>query len=118
MIYRPRSFMICPVRGKDPAMLAEAVARLEAAGFDVHWPPRDTDQADDTGLRIRRDNSAAIVAADIVHVIWDGQSQGCLFELGVAFALGKPIRVLDLPEPTNGISFQNMIRAWARHGAL
>ncbi len=116
MSYRQRSFLICPVRGKDPATFAAAVERIEAAGFDVHWPPRDTDQVDPTGLRICRDNRAAIERADVVHVIWDGQSQGCLFDLGIAFALGKPIRVIEIPEPSDGKSFQNMMRAWARQG--
>lgn len=51
--------------------------------------------------------------ADIVHVVWDGQSQGCLFDLGVAFALGKALRPIELPAATEGKSFQNMMRAWA-----
>jgi hypothetical protein len=115
-VRRRRSFLICPVRGHDPAKFAETVARLEAAGFDVHWPPRDTDQDDPVGLRICRDNRAAIAAADIVHVIWDGKSQGGLFDLGMAFALGKPIAAVDVPAESEGKSFQNMMRAWARQG--
>lgn len=108
-----RVFLICPVRNADPAATAGIVARLEADGHEVHWPPRDTDQADDIGLRICRDNMTAIEGADEVAVVWDGQSQGCLFDLGVAFALRKKIRLFDLPPPTAGKSFQNMIRAWA-----
>ena len=108
-----KSFLICPVRGKDRDTYATVVAKLEADGFTVHWPPRDTDQNDPTGLRICRDNAAAITRADVVHVIWNGESQGCLFDLGIAFALGKNIVPLDLPPPTGGKSFQNMMRAWA-----
>src|SRR5690348_9799883 len=99
-----KSFLICPVRGIDPATHEETVRRLEGEGYVVHWPPRDTDQIDDTGLRICRDNMAAIAAADVVHVIWDGKSQGCLFDLGVAFALAKRIIPVTLPEPTAGKS--------------
>ena len=108
------SFLICPVRGKDPASYAAIVAGLERDGYTVHWPPRDTNQDDSTGLRICRDNAAAIRAADVVHVVWDGQSQGCLFDLGIAFALGKAIIPIDLPDPSPQKSFQNMIRAWVR----
>lgn len=107
------TFLICPVRGTAPDTYANIVAELEANGYVVHWPPRDTDQIDDTGLRICRDNAAAIAKADCVHIIWDGRSQGCLFDVGVAFALGKQIIPLDLPEATPSKSFQNMIRAWA-----
>lgn len=110
---KQRSFLICPVRGHAAAKFADAVERLEADGYAVHWPPRDTNQDDDTGLRICRDNMAAIADADVVHIIWDGNSQGCLFDLGMAFALGKKLIPLELPEPTNSKSFQNMARAWA-----
>src|SRR5262245_6581602 len=113
-----RTFLICPVRGRDPSVFAATVSRLEADGYAVHWPPRDTNQDDATGLRICRDNAAAIVAADVVHVIWDGESQGCLFDLGVAFALGKRLIPLHLPPPTAGKSFQNMVREWASRAEL
>lgn len=111
-----RSFLICPVRGKPPEHYAAIVADLEARGYVVHWPPRDTNQSDPMGLQICRENAAAIKTADIVHVVWDGQSQGCLFDLGVAFAFGKVVVPLDLPAPTEGKSFQNMIRTWAAGG--
>jgi hypothetical protein len=108
-----KSFLICPVRGKPPEFYAAIVRDIEADGISVHWPPRDTNQTDSTGLRICRDNAAAIAAADVIHVVWDGQSQGCLFDLGVAFALNKVIIPVELPAATEGKSFQNMIRAWA-----
>lgn len=111
-----KSFLICPVRGMSPDAHQAAVSELEAQGYTVHWPPRDTDQKDEVGLRICRDNAAAIAAADIVHVIWDGKSQGCLFDLGVAFALNKPIEPIIIPALSEGKSFQNMIAAWACHG--
>lgn len=109
-----RTFLICPVRGVDPATSAATVAKLEAEGYAVHWPPRDTDQNDPTGLRICQDNAAAIKAADVIHVIWDGKSQGCLFDLGVAFAYGKKVIPVTLPDATEGKSFQNMIAEWGK----
>ena len=109
----PKTFLICPVRGWHPKAHAAVVEKLEAEGYEVHWPPRDTDQSDPIGLRICADNSNAIQRADVVHVLWDGQSQGCLFDLGVAFAHGKKVIPVDLPPPTEGKSFQNMVRAWA-----
>lgn len=108
-----KTFLICPVRGHDPMLFSIIVKKLEADGYSVHWPPRDTDQSDATGLRICKQNASAIADADTVHIIWDGTSQGCLFDLGVAFALGKKIIPVSLPEPTDQKSFQNMIRAWA-----
>lgn len=113
-----RSFLICPVRGMSPDAHATAVELLEKQGFSVHWPPRDTDQDDEIGLRICRDNAAAIAAADVVHVIWDGKSQGCLFDLGVAFALKKKLEIVLIPAISEGKSFQNMMAAWACSPAI
>jgi nucleoside 2-deoxyribosyltransferase len=106
------TFLICPVRGVAPEESRRYVERLEADGWTVYWPHRDTDQADEIGLRICEDNRSAIEKADCVHLIWDGKSQGCLFDLGMAFAMRKPVIPLTLPEPTDGKSFQNMVRAW------
>lgn len=108
-----KSFLISPVRGVHPGKWSGAVARLVAEGYEVHWPALDTDQNDDVGLRICGDNLKAMQSSDVVHVIWDGKSQGCLFDLGMAFALGKHVIPILLPEATSGKSFQNMVREWA-----
>lgn len=111
-----KTFLVCPVRGHDPAETAEVVRRLEAEGWQVHWPPRDTDQDDPIGYRICCDNRAAIESADAVHVIWNGQSQGCLFDLGMAFALNKWVHVIACPPLTGHKSFQDMIDEWRMCG--
>lgn len=108
-----KAFLICPVRGADQARAEQYVATLEANGVQVHYPPRDTDQNDVSGLRICSDNRAAIEAADVVYIAWDGKSQGSLFDLGMAFAFRKPLVVLEAPEATEHKSFQNMMRDYA-----
>lgn len=108
-----RAFLICPVRGHSPEETAAIVAGLEGEGYAVHWPPRDTDQNDPVGLAICAQNLEAIRAADVIAVVWDGKSQGVLFDLGMAFALGKKVMPIALPEPSEGKSFQNMVNAWA-----
>jgi hypothetical protein len=111
-----KTFLICPVRGMSPDAHKATVDLLEKRGFTVHWPPRDTDQNDAIGLRICMDNANAIAAADVVHVIWDGKSQGCLFDLGVAFALKKKLEIIVIPPLSEGKSFQNMMAAWSVDG--
>lgn len=108
-----KTFLIAPVRGLAPDAHAAAVKTLTLDGFEVYWPARDTDQSDPTGLKICSTNRDAIKSADFVHVIWDGKSQGCLFDLGMAFAFSKWVIPISLPERTEGKSFQNMIDAWA-----
>lgn len=112
---KPSAFLICPVRGQDPSALAEVVREIETT-YALHYPPRDTEQSDPVGLEICKRNREAIAGADVVFVVWDGQSQGCLFDLGMAFALGKRVEAVRLPDPSHGKSFQNMVRAWCVAG--
>lgn len=104
-----KAFLICPVRGIDPIETEHIVKDLERDGYEVHWPHRDTDQNDDSGLRICMDNRKAIEEAHTIFIIWDGKSQGCLFDMGMAFALKKKVIPIQLPAKTTGKSFQNAI---------
>lgn len=108
------AFLICPVRGHDPLEAEAFVAALEDRGWAIYWPPRDTDQGDPVGLDICKQNLAAIKQAERVFIIYDPTSDGSLFDLGMAFALGKPLTVLHAPpENASGKGFGKMIRAWA-----
>lgn len=93
--------------------LMPMVEKLEADGWQVHFPPRDTNQDDPDGLRICEDNRRAIQEADAIHFVWDGKSQGGLFDLGMAFAYKKKVIPISMPELTEGKSFQNMVTKWA-----
>lgn len=108
-------FVICPVRsGAMKNEVARYVEHLETMGNEVYWPPRDTDQDDPTGYRICSDNLEAISRAGVVHVAWDGESQGCLFDLGMAFALRKEVKRIPnmFPAPTPGKSYPSMVADW------
>ena len=108
-----KTFLICPVRGHELEETEEIVKSLEEV-YEVYWPPRDTNQDDPDGFNICLDNRRAIMDADVVHLVYDGTSQGSHFDLGMAFAYGKPIIPLGLPPLTDHKSFQNMISLW-RH---
>ena len=114
---KEKTFLICPVRGANLKIQEPIVKELEK-DYLVYWPARDTHQNDPIGLVICRENLKAMQEANVVHIIWDGKSQGSLFDLGMAFALGKDIIPLELPSPTSGKSFQNMINAWKIHQSL
>jgi hypothetical protein len=112
---KKKAFLICPVRGADQLTQTELngiVTGLEAQGWNVHFPPRDTNQDDKTGYRICCDNMLAIKEAEMVFVYWDGKSTGGIFDAGMAFMAGKPITVLHSPEPLGSKSFQDMFTEW------
>lgn len=113
-----RVFLICPVRNATPEQaqrMNDYVSKLETSGTKVHYPARDTMQVDVTGYWICNDNTQAIRGADEVHIFWDPQSTGSLFDLGAAFALKKPLTIVNVEDlvRTEGKSFTNMILRWA-----
>lgn len=112
-------FLICPVRNADPATnerIAAYVAGLEAAGYKVHWPTRNTRQTEDA-LYICGANRFALEKADEVHVWWDPESEGSVFDLGMAFANRKTIRIANRPSvkwAPGEKSFTNLLLLIAR----
>jgi nucleoside 2-deoxyribosyltransferase len=111
-------FIICPVRNatfEDKAVQREHVAVLEKQGHSVHWPPRDTDQ-NETGLHICQTNRDAIAEADEVHLFYTPGSQGTHFDMGMAFALNKSIRVISSSLHSLEKSFINMAIEWELDG--
>lgn len=111
-------FLICPVRGATDQQkkdIADYVKGLEDKGLTVYYPQRDTDQNDPVGYRICSDNRKAIEEAKEIHVWWTTTSTGTLFDLGMAWAMKKPLVIANPKEvvPTDGDkSFNNVLLAW------
>lgn len=116
-------FLICPVRNiteEEKKAIGSYVETLEAAGHKVHWPPRDTQQNDPVGLRICTDNRQAIENANEVHVWYNSESQGTIFDLGMTFALRKKVVLAnpDMVRPTDGKkSFNNVLLALSKENS-
>ncbi len=75
------------------------VSELEISGNEVYFPKRDTPQ-DTSASEVLKANLRGIKWCDEVHVLWDGSSYGTIFDLGSAYALGKPIKVIYMPKRT------------------
>jgi len=107
-------FLICPVRNIPQSYADDMelqVKHLEAQGHSVYWPSRDTNQ-NEGELTICMQNRTAIEQADAIYVIWDGKSQGVLFDLGMAFALRKPLTIVNIPISGDGKSFTRLMCTW------
>lgn len=105
-------FLICPVRNQDD-VTRELLEEL-AQDLQVYYPAKETNQLDETGgLRICADNRFAMESAQEVWFVWDGLSQGSIFDLGMAFALAKPIKPIKLPPVTGKPSFQDFARKYS-----
>ena len=107
-------FLACPVRNVTPEQkerIDAYVAELESRGIKVHYPPRDTNQDDPTGLSILRQNIGAIYESDEFHIFYDKTSEGSKFDIGAAFILNKRFKLAN-PEDvqrTQSKSFENVL---------
>jgi len=91
-------YFICPVRGITDELknkIESIVREREAQGVRVHFPPRDVDQNDPTGLRICSDHRAAMCNAFEVDIWHDPTSQGSVFDTGMGFYAKKPLKILN-----------------------
>jgi len=91
-------FLICPVRGiieEEKKYLEGFINGWETPGYKLHYPPRDTNQNDPTGLNICRENRAAIIKSESVILYYNPTSTGTYFDIGMTFAARKPLFTLN-----------------------
>jgi len=94
-------------------MLEEYVSILEKDGHIVHLPHRDTNQ-DASEYDINTRNMQAIKESDEVHIFYSSISLGTHFDMGVAFALNKKIRVIQSEEYGDEKSYARMLETWEK----
>jgi len=102
--------IICPIRHGVPKDVEDYVAKLEARGNLVHFPPRDNPQEDTIGYYICFTMLEAIRKADEIHIWYSPDSQGVHFDLGIAFALHKKLKLINNPPDNDGKSYIKVIR--------
>jgi len=74
-------------------------SKLRSEGHELYVPGTDTPQSA-SAEDILKYNLKGIKWADEVHVIWDGVSSGTLFDMGSAYALDKPIKIIYVKDRT------------------
>ena len=118
---KKKMFLVRPIAGISDEYREEIEVQIEhlRITYDVYDPLTQTDQ-NKSELRICKQNREAMESADVVGVIWDLKSHGCLFDLGMAFAMKKRIEPVTGYFPAINSSkktFQNMVWAWELSGA-
>jgi len=88
-------------------LLKQAIAFEQELGEKCYIPIRDTKQ--DHGDNILPANLKALMESEnVVFVFWDGGSFGTMFDMGMAYALGKTIKPVELVE---GRSWQQYFKS-------
>ena len=80
---------------------------LESNGHECAVPAFDS-KPNFNELQICQFNRNIIEWADEIHIFWDQRSMGTIFDLGMAFALRKPIKVVYLERKT----FANVMKLY------
>ncbi len=92
-------FVICPVRNATEAKkieMKEYVDNAKESGYIVHNPNGDTVQEDKFGgYAICRQNAFGMSSSSEIRMFYDQSSKGSMFDLGVAYYLNKPLKVLN-----------------------
>lgn len=81
--------------GLIPKMI-EYAGDLQEKGFEVSLPVFDKDTNDIKYLI--GENKKRIIAADEVHLFWDGRSPGTIIDIGITIGLGQPLKIIFLEE--------------------
>jgi len=110
--------LICPVRNVTPEQQEEIDTYVEALrleGHTVHNPRYDVDQDDTTGMGICAGHLNSMLTANRVDVFWDVNSKGSHFDLGMAFAMHRAIKIVKLYQPDNeGKSYVKVMQSIER----
>jgi len=111
-------FLICPVRNATDTQkrwIENFVKEKYNDGYTLHAPHLHTVQNDlFGGYAICRQNAIAVATSEEIDIYYDQSSTGSVFDLGVAYALNKPLIVLN----NNEIIFDNndfidsIVKSW------
>lgn len=92
-------FLICPVRNATPEQrkwIEDFVEEKFDSGYIIHAPHLHTRQMDlFGGYAICMQNAGAVASSEEIDIYYDQSSTGSVFDLGVAYALHKPLRLLN-----------------------
>jgi hypothetical protein len=96
--------LICPVRNvtdEQQKEIDDYCKSLEQQGHSVHNPKYAVNQDDETGFYICAAHCHSMVHSDRIDIFWDVTSKGSHFDLGMAFALNKPVKLVKTYQPDN-----------------
>ncbi|VVB77577.1 Uncharacterised protein [uncultured archaeon] len=111
-------YLICPVRKVSKEIklyLDDYVENQELQGNMVHYPHRDVNQNDPTGMTIMLSHRNAMEKSDEVHAYWVPGSEGSVCDLGMVLMAKKPLKLINKEEIENwlvknpGKSYTNVV---------
>jgi hypothetical protein len=114
-------FLICPVRNATPEQkkwIEDYVVEKHSEHFIIHAPHLHTVQRDlFGGYGICIQNAEAVASSSEIDIYYDQESTGSVFDLGVAYALQKPLKVLNKDEIVyNDDSYiDQIIKNWSQN---
>ena len=100
-------FLICPVRNatqEQRQWIENYVREMYSQGYTIHAPHLHTRQTDlFGGYAICVQNAQAVASSEEIDIYYDQKSTGSVFDLGVAYALHKPLKLLNKDDMIDSI---------------
>ena len=112
-------FLICPVRNatiEQKKWIENFVYEKYKEGYIIHAPHLHTRQSDlFGGYAICKQNALAVATSNEINIYYDQTSTGSVFDLGVAYALNKPLVILNKEqiEFNDNDTIDNIVKNWA-----
>lgn len=112
-------FLICPVRNatkEQRKWIENFVYEKYNEGYIIHAPHLHTRQMDlFGGYSICKQNAKAVSTSEEIDIYYDQSSTGSVFDLGVAYALNKPLVILNKEEIifNDNDTIDNVVKNWA-----
>lgn len=111
-------FLICPVRNateEQKKWIENFVIEKYNDGYTIHAPHLHTVQSDlFGGYAICKQNANAVATSEEIDIYYDQSSTGSVFDLGVAYALNKPLEILNKDEITfdENDFIDSIVKSW------
>ena len=111
-------FLICPVRNateEQRKWIENFVLEKYGEGYSIHAPHLHTRQTDlFGGYAICTQNAEAVATSAEIDIYYDQSSTGSVFDLGVAYALHKPLKLLNKDEIifNEEDMIDNIVKTW------
>ena len=111
-------FLICPVRNateEQRKWIENFTKERINEGYRIHAPHLHTRQTDlFGGYAICMQNAEAVATSEEIDIYYDQTSTGSVFDLGVAYALHKPLKLLNSEDIkfNNEDAIDKIIKSW------
>jgi nucleoside 2-deoxyribosyltransferase len=104
-----KAYLICPVRKlteEEKNIINNAILEIRKE-YNLYIPYEQ--KQDCSEIEICERYKKAVNEAEMIFVWWNPLSEGSVFDFGMSYAMGKPIKVINTIKRTEHKSYSNFL---------